>query len=222
MEGWRIISLILCLRGGGVKGIAYAGAMQALRERDILPRILRVGGASAGAIHALLLALRYTPEEMRDILRQVDFKTFEDDSSFFLRDVARLLRDYGWHKGKMFLQWTRDVLQHKTGSGETTFLELQEKDEFLDLYLIGANLSTRFSEVFSHEHTPDMPVAEAVRISMSIPLFFYGQETHGCGRPGAYLCRWGGAGQLPDKAVRPAEISEKSGIFSGSGVLRRT
>ena len=38
--------------------------------------------------------------------------------------------------------------------------------------MVGANLSTGFSEIFSHEHTPDMPVAMAIRISMSIPLFF--------------------------------------------------
>jgi len=31
---------------------------------------------------------------------------------------------------------------------------------------------TGFREIFSPEHTPGMPVSEAVRISMSIPLFF--------------------------------------------------
>jgi NTE family protein len=43
---------------------------------------------------------------------------------------------------------------------------------FKDLYFVGTNLSTHFSEVFSHEHIPRMCVADAVRISMSIPLFF--------------------------------------------------
>jgi NTE family protein len=38
--------------------------------------------------------------------------------------------------------------------------------------MVGTNLSTRFAEVFSYEHTPRMQIAEAVRISMSIPLFF--------------------------------------------------
>jgi predicted patatin/cPLA2 family phospholipase len=37
---------------------------------------------------------------------------------------------------------------------------------------MGTNLSTGFSEVFSAEHTPRMCVADAARISMSIPLFF--------------------------------------------------
>jgi NTE family protein len=37
---------------------------------------------------------------------------------------------------------------------------------------MGTNLSTSFSEVFSAEHTPRICIADAVRISMSIPLFF--------------------------------------------------
>src|SRR5690606_11605033 len=41
-----------------------------------------------------------------------------------------------------------------------------------DLYVVGTNLSTGYAEFFSHERHPDMPLIEAVRISMSIPLFF--------------------------------------------------
>ena len=40
------------------------------------------------------------------------------------------------------------------------------------MYFMGTNISTGFAEVFSSEHTPRMCVADAVRISMSIPLFF--------------------------------------------------
>jgi len=37
----------LIFEGGGVKGIAYSGALAVLEERGILRRIQRVGGASA-------------------------------------------------------------------------------------------------------------------------------------------------------------------------------
>ena len=47
----------LIFEGGGVKGIAYSGALAVLEQRGILRRIKRVGGASAGAINASLLAL---------------------------------------------------------------------------------------------------------------------------------------------------------------------
>ena len=44
----------LVFEGGGVKGIAYIGAMQVLKDKGILPAIERVGGTSAGAINATL------------------------------------------------------------------------------------------------------------------------------------------------------------------------
>jgi len=40
------------------------------------------------------------------------------------------------------------------------------------LYVYASNISTNFGEVFSPEHTPRMRVVDAVRRSMSIPLFF--------------------------------------------------
>ena len=47
----------LVFEGGGVKGIAYVGAWEVLQKKGILKDIKRVGGTSAGAINALLLAL---------------------------------------------------------------------------------------------------------------------------------------------------------------------
>ena len=38
--------------------------------------------------------------------------------------------------------------------------------------MVGTNLSTQFPSVYSAETTPDFPIWHAVRISMSIPLFF--------------------------------------------------
>lgn len=41
-----------------------------------------------------------------------------------------------------------------------------------DLFITGTNLDTRKAELFSADTTPNFPVADAVRISMSIPFFF--------------------------------------------------
>ena len=55
----------LVFEGGGVKGIAYVGAMKVLKEEGILPNIKRVGGTSAGAINATLFALGFTNIQVR-------------------------------------------------------------------------------------------------------------------------------------------------------------
>ena len=63
--------------GGGVKGIAFVGALEAAREHGI-ERWVNVAGTSAGAIIAALLAVGYRPDELRRILEETDYNQFAD------------------------------------------------------------------------------------------------------------------------------------------------
>ena len=161
----------LIFEGGGVKGIAYVGAMQVLSQRGVLDDICRVGGTSAGAINALIFALGYDIREQREILQSTDFRQFMDDSFGAIRDIRRLAKKFGWHKGEFFSDWLGGLIKDRLGDENATFRDLKEANR-PDLYVIGTNLSTGFSETFSCERNPDMPVLKAIRISMSIPLFF--------------------------------------------------
>lgn len=165
----------LVFEGGGVKGIAYIGALDVLHDRDIISRIQRIGGTSAGAINAILLGLGFDPDETKEILWSLDFNDFMDDSWGIVRDTNRLIEKFGWYKGDYFRDWIGKLIKEKTGNSESTFADIEamkEKRGFKSLYFMGTNLSTSFTEVFSAEHTPRTCVADAVRISMSIPLFF--------------------------------------------------
>lgn len=157
--------------GGGVKGIAYVGAMQALGRRGVLNEIIRVGGTSAGAINALLFALGYSNAETKAALLELDFTTFLDDDWGVLRDTNRLLNQFGWYRGDAIHNWLRDRIRDKLGDERATFSHLQSVGR-PDLYVYGTNLSNGFAQICSPEHTPGMMLADAVRISMSIPLFF--------------------------------------------------
>lgn len=165
----------LVFEGGGVKGIAYLGALKVLDEKNILENIQRVGGTSAGAINAVLVGLGYSQTETEDILWDLDFNNFMDDSWGVGRDVQRLLDEFGWYKGDFFRNWIAQLIKAKTGNSESTFADieaLKATKGFKSMYFMGTNLSTSFSEVFSAEHTPRICIADAARISMSIPLFF--------------------------------------------------
>lgn len=165
----------LVFEGGGVKGIAYVGALEVLTDKEIIPHIQRIGGTSAGAINAVLLGLGFTLEETKNVLWSLDFNEFMDDSWGVLRDTNRLIEEYGWYKGDFFRDWIGKLIKEKTGNSEATFADIEAmkgKRGFKSLYFMGTNLSTSFSEVFSAEHTPRVCIADAVRISMSIPLFF--------------------------------------------------
>lgn len=161
----------LVFEGGGVQGIAYVGAMRVLEDEGILKNVTRVGGTSAGSINAVLFAAGFTNREMLKILGDLDFNDFKDDSWGVLRDMARLRDEFGWYKGDFFRDWVGGLLKEKTGSANITFKALKEHTK-KDLFVYASNLSTKFGEVYSPEHTPRMRVVDAVRRSMSIPLFF--------------------------------------------------
>lgn len=63
------------------------------------------------------------------------------------------------------------MIQAKTGNADITFLELHQK-AYKDLYVTGTCLNKQKGIVFSFENYPHMKVRDAVRISMSIPLYF--------------------------------------------------
>lgn len=162
----------LVFEGGGVKGIAYVGVMEVLEQKSISPAtIKRVGGTSAGAINALLFALGFDSKELKDIMKTMDFKSFMDDSFGFLRDAWRLFNEYGLHKGDSFKIWISELIEKKLGNKNATFSDLKNKG-LPELFVYATDLNTGYARVYSYASSPDMPLAEAVRRSMSIPLFF--------------------------------------------------
>ena len=131
----------------------------------------QAGGTSVGAINAALVALGYTNTEQREILWNLNFKDFLDNSWGIFRNINRVINHYGWYKGNYFKEWMGALIAQKMNNPKATFKELKEKGK-PDLFVYGTNLCTRYGEVFSAERTPEMSIAEAVRISMSIPMFF--------------------------------------------------
>ena len=166
----------LVFEGGGVKGIAYVGALEVLSKEGILQNIERVAGTSAGAMVAVLIGLGYSANELKEVLWNINFRNFMDDTWGYIRDTDRLLKEYGWYKGDYFRNLMAGYIKRKTGNGEITFKGLADMKAqgkpFRDISLIGSDLSTGHSKVFNAKTTPYLKVADAARISMSIPLFF--------------------------------------------------
>ena len=163
----------LVFEGGGVKGIAYVGALEVLEREGILQDIKRVAGTSAGAMMAVMVGLRYTADEVKEKLWKLNFMNFMDSSFGIVRDTKRLIDEYGWYKGEYFRNLIADLIKEKTGNGEMTFKELADTKKFRDIYLVGVDLSTGISRTFCNDKVSGgMKVADAARISMSIPLFF--------------------------------------------------
>lgn len=61
----------LALSGGGARGIAHAGVLQALDEKNSRPQI--ISGVSAGAIIAALYANNYSPQKILKLLSGLNY-----------------------------------------------------------------------------------------------------------------------------------------------------
>jgi len=171
----------LVCEGGGVKGIGLAGAYAVLDEEGYKPQ--NVAGTSAGAITAALIAAGYSSEELKDIIFELDFRQFEDKDWLDRIPVVgmplSILTEEGIYEGERFLEWMRELLAAK---GVKTFADL--KTDFEDpkyqyrLQVIASDVSARALLVLPRDAhilglDPDeLEVALAVRMSMSIPIFF--------------------------------------------------
>src|SRR5262245_22302366 len=100
----------LVFEGGGVKGIAYVGALGVLEEQGLLGGIKRVAGTSAGAITATLVALGLSSAEVGRVVASTSFRSFMDDDWGTVRDTKRILDSYGLYKGDAFSEWIKHVL----------------------------------------------------------------------------------------------------------------
>jgi len=158
----------LVFEGGGIKGLAYGGALEVLSEQRILPNITSVAGTSAGSITAMLVALRYSPEQIRELLVKLDFRQLEDGGA---NGIFRLFRRYGFYRGDTYLDLMRCLVEGKTGQKRATFRYLHDHG-FLDLRVFSADLNLGNVRELSFEKSPDFEVALAVRMSGSFPLFF--------------------------------------------------
>lgn len=165
----------LVLEGGGIRGLAYAGAIKVLEEKNILKNIENVAGTSAGAISALMIALNYSSEEIDSILYSLKIQRFNDGKNIFSK-IRRVKKEYGIFKGDSFEKWISTLLQNKTRHSDLTFSQLHRlhitNPDFRDVFCVGTNVGKQKLQIFSWQYTPDMQIKTAIHISMCIPVYF--------------------------------------------------
>ena len=174
----------LVLSGGGAKGAAHIGVIKAFEENEI--PIDYITGTSIGAIIGSLYAMGYTPNEMLQLMLSKEFGywqtgTVEDDYMYYFRkpdptpEMAHFSIDMS------------DSLQIKTNFLPQSLINpIQMNQAFMALYAqatakaawnfdnlfvpfrcIGSDIYNKKPVIFKNGD-----LGEAVRISMTFPLFF--------------------------------------------------
>lgn len=161
----------LVFEGGGSKGVAYCGAIEALEIHGIMANIKRFAGSSAGGMTAALLAVGCSSKELRAYLGQDLKKIVLDHSWGCLSLLPGLLCDYGWNPGNNLYEWFGKTFQSLTGEADITFAKVHEKFG-KELCIVVTNVNAMTVEYCSPRTTPNMAVRLAVRMTMAIPVLF--------------------------------------------------
>ena len=172
----------LVFEGGGVKGIGLGGAFAALEENGF--KANNVAGTSAGAITAALVAAGYSAAELKEIVFHMPFPAFKDTGGMaripFFGGPLNVLADLGIYEGKFFHTWISELLakKHVTKFGDLLNPESTGPADRHRLRVIASDVTHRRMLILPTDaphlgiEPDDMLVADAVRMSMSIPIFF--------------------------------------------------
>lgn len=165
--------------GGGVKGLAFAGALQAAAEAGY-DEWVKLAGTSAGAITAMTLAVGYDAKMLRETLEKFDFSEIADYGPLGEAEIPiNLELHHGATKGVALHEWIETLLA-EAPQPATTFGDLEPGK----LRVVGVDLAHSRMVVFPEDvalyvdddgkpFVPDeFPIADAVRISAGFPYFF--------------------------------------------------
>ena len=179
--------------GGGMRGIAFIGALRCLHDAGISVR--KAAGTSAGAITAAAIAARMPFADLENAIGAMDFKqilskknrfiwngTPDDDMNNLGIVLANLTiaRAIGQYSSAPLLEWSKALLAGRL----ETFGALANPDrsapwhEQRELKVVVSDITRGQMLVLPDDlgtygqDAGKFSVPEAVRMSMSIPLFF--------------------------------------------------
>jgi hypothetical protein len=158
----------ICMGSGGVQGLMYISGLKYLINNNFinLDKIKNYYGTSVGSIVAFLFAIGYTPDELIDLILNLENIFFEPEI-----DLMLIENEYGLDNGNLIINNLKELLKRKHTVEDITFIELYKLTN--KLFVTNAiNLHTGNEKIFNYLETPDMSVFLAIRMSISIPLLY--------------------------------------------------
>jgi NTE family protein len=159
--------------GGGTRGIAFVGAIEAMEEEEV--EWQRLAGTSAGAVIAALLASGYKSYEIRKHLSDLDLlklrgRTFMNQIPIF-GSLLELMFNLGIYKNDYLETWVDSLLSKK---GINTFADLPDgKLKIIASDVSNGQMLILPDDLVRYRLTPgDLKVSTAVMMSASIPFFY--------------------------------------------------
>lgn len=159
----------LVLSGGQIKGLCYAGVIKAMEDMDLMSNLENILGVSSGAIFAFGIAIGLSGDQ---IIRILEYLTLDNLRDINTENILIFDETLGIDTCNKFCRLFKIICKKIVGKSDATFSDLKQKNPKYNLMIAGANITHKRLDIFSHENTPDMPVWLAIRISMTVPIYF--------------------------------------------------
>jgi hypothetical protein len=165
----------LVLGGGEFRTMAYLPFVEYLEKENLLNSIENYYVTSAGIFYAIILSIGCSYKEIYDFMTSIDFSTLMniDPESFLYLHIK-----FGVDDGDKIIKLCSKILELKLGSADLTFAE-HKKLTGKSIISTGTNLAKLGLEIFSPTLSPNMRIIDAVRITTSIPFYFFPAKYNG-------------------------------------------
>jgi predicted acylesterase/phospholipase RssA len=161
----------LVLSGGGLSGILYIGVFKALEELNILKNIKTIVGVSVGTMHSCMYLMGYTIKELQKFGETFDSKRLTSIKDINSLSFNKIFIEYGLDNGEAFKKVFAKVAKQKNINPEITLLEFYNLNKIK--FIIGVtNVDKLEEEYFSYDRTPNVKLVDALRATISIPIYF--------------------------------------------------
>ena len=156
------VRLVFC--GGGTRCIVFLHALVELERRGRLTNVREYWGTSAGALVASLYAVSKSATVLKSMMYSMDYTKFRDMD---ISNLFSITSSWGLDDGSSLVREIERIFEQiEPGTKNKTLGDVPE------LNIVVSDLNLKETVVCNATNFPTLRVVDAIRASMSLPIFF--------------------------------------------------
>lgn len=153
----------LVFAGGGTRCLVFLQSMVELESRGMFRNVTEYWGTSAGALLASLFALSKSASTVQRLMKSADYTKFRDID---IGNLVNIHSTWGLDDGKSLVTQIEHMFENIESGTKSKYLR-----DVPGLHVVVSDLNIRESLVLHAGNFPNLRVVDAVRASMSLPIF---------------------------------------------------
>ena len=154
--------LVFC--GGGTRCLVFLQALIELEKKGQLANVEEYWGTSAGAVIATVFALTKSAKTVKQFMFSADYKNYRDID---ISNLFGIQSTWGLDDGKLLVKEMEQAFEKIQPGSKSKCLS-----DVKGLNIIVSDITERETIVCNSETFPNLRIIDAIRASMSLPIFF--------------------------------------------------